>query len=127
MTEPGRVQLGRYGYLVLAVFFAICVLAQIYIAGMAVFIDPANWSLHKTFIHVFEPVLILLLVLSFIGRLPRSLKIAPIGLFLLISIQYATAYMYGSLVAAVHPVTAVVIFLVSGLAVKQTWAQIATG
>lgn len=31
------------------------------------------------------------------------------------------------LVAAVHPINAVMIFLVSGLAVKQTWAQIATG
>ncbi|RBI60313.1 hypothetical protein DMJ13_18425 [halophilic archaeon] len=126
MAEPGRVQLGRYGYLVLAVFFAICVIAQIYIAGMAVFIDPANWSLHETFVHAFEPMLILLLILAFIGRLSRSLKVAPIGLFLLITIQYATAAVYGSLVAAIHPVNAVVIFLVSALAVQQTWKQIST-
>ncbi|WP_114578531.1 DUF6220 domain-containing protein [Saliphagus sp. LR7] len=126
MVESGRVQLGRYGYLVLAVFFVICVLAQIYIAGMAIFIDPADWSLHETFVHTFEPMLIVLLVLAFIGRLPRSLKVAPIGLFLLITIQYATAAMYGSLVAAIHPVNAVVIFLVSALAVKRTWKQIST-
>lgn len=126
MAEPRRVQLGRYGYLVLAVFFVICVLMQIYIAGMAVFIDPANWSLHTTFVHAFEPMLIVLLVLAFIGRLSRSLKVAPIGLFLLIGIQYATAEMYGSLVAAIHPVNAVVIVLVSALIVKQTRKQIST-
>ncbi len=126
MAELERVQLERYGYLVLAVFFAICVLAQIYIAGMAVFIDPTNWSLHTTFVHAFEPMLILLLILAFISRLPRSLKVVPIGLSLLITIQYATAAMYGSLVAAIHPVNAVVIFLVSALAVRQTWKRIST-
>lgn len=126
MTESARIRLGRYGYLALAVFFIICAIAQIYIAGMAVFIDPANWSLHTTFVHAFVPMLMLLLVLAFIGRLPRSLKVAPIGLFLLITIQYATATMYGSLVAAIHPVNAVVIFLVSALAAKRTWEQIST-
>lgn len=126
MAEPKWVQLGRYGYLILASFFVICVLAQIYIAGMAVFVDPANWSLHTTFVHAFVPMLFILFVLALIGRLPRSLKVAPVGLFLLVAIQYMTAAMYGTLVAAIHPVNAVVIVLVSALAVQQTWKQIST-
>ncbi|WP_247004604.1 DUF6220 domain-containing protein [Halosolutus gelatinilyticus] len=126
MAEPMWVQLGRYGYLILAGFFVICVLVQIYIAGMAVFIDPSNWSLHTTFVHAFVPMLFILVVLALIGRLPRSLKVAPIGLFLLVAFQYMTAARYGSLVAAIHPVNAVVIFVVSALAVRRAWKSIPT-
>lgn len=58
-------------------------------------------------------------VFAFLGNLPRFLKLVPVGLFLLVSIQYATASAFGSAVAAIHPVNAVVIFLVALAAVAD--------
>ena len=116
-----RIRWARYGYLGLMGLFAVCVLVQMYVAGMAVFVDPANWTLHATFVHVFEPMLVPILVLGFLGDLPALLKAAPVGLFLLVSMQYATAALFGSMVAAVHPVNAVAIFLIAALASKRAW------
>lgn len=118
-----RVSWARYGYVLMGGIFAVCVLAQTYIAGMAVFVDPANWELHRTFVHLFEPLLVLLLGFAFAGKLPRRLKLVPVGLFLLLSVQYATASMFGSSVAALHPVNAVVIFVVTVVATKRAWSR----
>ena len=119
-----RILWARYGYLGLAGVFTLCVLVQVYIAGMAVFVDPSNWSLHATFVHVFEPLLVPMFICALLGRLSRLLKLAPVALFLLVSVQYATAILFGSMVAAFHPVNAVVILLVAALASKQTWSTI---
>ena len=126
MTLPRRIAWARYGYVLVGGAFAACVLVQVYIAGMAVFVDPANWSLHAGFVHAFEPLLLVLLALVLLGRLPRSLKLAPVGLFVLVSVQYATARAFGSMVAAVHPVNALAILLVALVATKRAWA-LATG
>ncbi|WP_313692161.1 DUF6220 domain-containing protein [Halorarum halobium] len=112
----------RLGYVLVAAVFTCCVLAQTYLAGIAVFVDPANWRLHAGFVHLFEPLLLVLLLLGLVGRLPRFPKLAPAGLFALVSAQYATASMSDSLVAAVHPVNAVLIVLVSALATGRAWS-----
>jgi mercuric ion transport protein len=124
VTAPRRVAWARYGYVLLAGVFAVCVLVQVYIAGMAVFVDPANWELHTTFVHLFELVPFFLFGLAFLGRLPRTLKLLPVGLYALVMVQYATAHLFGSLVAAIHPVNAIVIFGVALVAVKRAWASV---
>lgn len=126
MTLPRRVSWARYGYVLVGGVFAACVIVQVYVAGMAVFVDPGNWSLHAGFVHIFEPLLPILLALAFLGRLPRPLKLAPVGLFALLSVQYATASAFGSMVAAVHPVNALAILLVALLATRRAW-QFASG
>ncbi|MFC6763824.1 DUF6220 domain-containing protein [Natrinema soli] len=114
---------GRYGYCTLAGLFAACVLVQTYIAGMAIFVDPANWGLHRTFIHLFEIVPILMVLVAFLGRLSWPLRLFPIGLFALISVQYATAHAFGSMATAIHPVVAVVIFWLAVVATKRSWPR----
>ena len=124
MMGSRRIVWTRYGYLGLSGFFALLVLVQVYIAGMVVFVAPSNWTLHATFVHIFEPLLLPLFACAFLGQLPRSLKIASVALFLLVSVQYATASLFGSMVAAIHPVNAVVIFSVAVLATNRTWSII---
>lgn len=114
-----RIGAARYGYLVVATLFGAGVLVQVYIAGMAVFIDPENWELHTRFVSVIEPLPILLLVLAFLGQLPRRLKLSPVALFILMVVQYATASMFGSFVAAIHPVTALIMFVVAVMTVRE--------
>ena len=124
---PRRVSWARYGYALTAGVFAVCILAQAYIAGMAVFVDPANWAFHASFVHLFEPLLVVLLALAFLGRLSRSLKLAPVGLFLLLGVQYATAHQFGSMVAAIHPANAAVIFAVALAATRRAWSATVEG
>lgn len=120
-----RVRVARYGYLLFAGIFAVCVVVQVFIAGMAVFVDPTNWSLHMTFVHVFEFLLIPMLVLAFLGRLPRGQKWLVVGLWTMIGLQYATAEGFsGSVVAAVHPVNALVIFWLAVFTTRRAWHDV---
>lgn len=121
-----RVRVAQYGFLLLAGFFAICVVIQVFIAGMAVFVDPANWNMHMTFVHVFEFLLIPILILAFLGRLSRELKWLPVGFWTLIGLQYATAEGFSaSLVAAIHPVNALVIFWLAVFMTRRAWHEVA--
>lgn len=119
-----RIRWARYGYLALMVLFVAGVLLQVYVAGMAVFVDPSNWALHVGVVHLLEPLLVLLLLLGLLGDLPRRLQAAPVGLFLLVSVQYATANLPPSMVSAVHPVNALVIFSVAALAARRAWSVV---
>jgi putative tricarboxylic transport membrane protein len=121
---PTRVRLVRGGYVLFAGLFVVGVLIQVYIAGMAVFVNPARWNLHASFVHVIEWIPLVMLVLSFPGRLPRELKLLPVGLFVLIIVQYATALGFSdSLVAAIHPVNALVIFGVAVVTTRRAWRE----
>jgi hypothetical protein len=120
--SPARVRWARGGYVVVAGLFVVCVIIQVFIAGMAVFVDPANWSLHATFVHVFEFLPLIMLVLAFLGRLSRRLKLLPVVLFVLLIVQYATAIGFSdSVVAAFHPVNALVIFGIAAMTTRQAW------
>lgn len=119
--HSARIRWTRIGFILFGGIFTICVAIQVFIAGMAVFVDPANWGLHRTFIHVFEILPIIMLALAFVGQMSRSLKLLPVGLWILIMAQYATANMFGSLVAAIHPVNALVIFWIAIIATRRAW------
>lgn len=113
-----RVRWSRRGYTLFSGAFVIGVLIQVYLAGMAVFIDPTYWGLHTTFVHILELSPIIMFIFAFLGRFSREMKLLPVGLFALIFVQYATAITFtGSMVAALHPVNALVMF---GLAVSST-------
>ncbi|MCO8243079.1 DUF6220 domain-containing protein [Haladaptatus sp. AB643] len=124
-TVSRRTRWVRYSYVGLLALFAVCVVVQIYIAGMAVFIDPANWGMHMGFVHAFELLPLLMLVVAFLGGLPRTFKAIPVVLSVLISVQYATAHLYGSYVAAIHPVNGMVILGVAVDGTKRAWSQVA--
>jgi Family of unknown function (DUF6220) len=104
-----------YAFLGLAVVFALCVAAQVFIAGLAVFVTPVHWAQHTAFVHIFEFVPLLMLVVSAVGRLPVRLRWHSAALFALVYAQYFTANIGGlvPLVAALHPVVALVIFWLS--------------
>lgn len=100
------------GYVALGWVFVACIALQVFFAGLGIFVDSANWARHASFIHTFEMLPLLMLLLAFVGRLPRGrwLYWTPVGLWGLIAVQYATAHMGGSVVAALHPVSAMVLF-----------------
>lgn len=110
-ATPSRDKKVRLIFAIIAWLFAVCVIVQVFIAGMAIFIDADHWRLHVHFIHIFEWLPIIMFILTFIGSIPSALRWQSLGLFALIFIQYATANM-GSVgvLPAFHTVIALIMF-----------------
>lgn len=113
------VRLARICYALLSSVFVVCVLIQVFFAGVGAF--GANWSWHLAFVHLLEPLPLLMTPVAFVGRLPYGLRLLPLGLLVLIGAQYAFA---NSAVpaAAFHPVNALLIFWVSLHVARRAWA-----
>ncbi len=114
------VRSARWGYLALAWVFAGCVAAQVFLAGMAIFVDSARWGWHTSFIHAFEGLPLVMLVAAFLGRLPAALRWLTGALIALIWAQYATANI-GGLPEAFHPVSGFVIFWIAVHLGQRAW------
>lgn len=106
----------RLAYAALAWVLVACVVIQVLLAGMGVFVSPARYSWHTGFVHVFEGLPILMVILSFSGRMPRRVSGLTVGMFVLIELQYLFIGLGESVnlnLAALHPVNALLIFWLS--------------
>ncbi|CAG7658713.1 DUF6220 domain-containing protein [Paenibacillus allorhizosphaerae] len=101
----------RFIFLFVAGLFVVCVTAQIFIAGMAIFTDSSYWHSHIVFVRIFELFPILMLILAFVGKLPVFLRWMSVLILVMIFAQYFTANFEGA--GALHPVIAAVLFWVS--------------
>ncbi|MBD2868117.1 hypothetical protein IDH41_05995 [Paenibacillus sp. IB182493] len=101
----------RGAFRILAWLFVACVVAQTFIAGMALFGDPAAWKSHTTFVHLFEYLPFFMLISSFAGSMRVRLRWLSGALLALIFVQYATANIPEA--GAVHPVLALLLFWLS--------------
>jgi peptidoglycan/LPS O-acetylase OafA/YrhL len=99
----------RRSYTLLSWVLLACVIVQILIAGLGVFVSSDYWAMHRTFVHVFELIPVLLFILSFPARLRGVPRWLPVVSFVLIALQYATVASRPSYLAALHPVNAVLL------------------
>ena len=109
-------KIAEIGYFVLGIIFLICIVVQTFLAGLSVFVNPAHWANHSTFVHFFGLyVPLLMLILAFIGRLPNWAKWQSALLVVLIFTMYFTANITAvfPMAAAAHPVIAVLLFWIS--------------
>lgn len=99
-------------YILLAWVLVLCVAYQVFLAGLAVFDNPLNWGRHVAFVHVFELIPVLMLILAAVARLPKGrwYYMGPVLLYFLIGLQYAFVALRGTAVAALHTVNALLIF-----------------
>ncbi|WP_077324372.1 DUF6220 domain-containing protein [Virgibacillus siamensis] len=97
----------------LALLFFLGIIIQVFLAGIALFMDIGKWHYHTTFIHYVEFIPLVMLVISFFGGIPTKFRWQCAGLYLLIVIQYITANLAGSVpyLAAFHPIVALLLFL----------------
>ncbi|WP_152392969.1 DUF6220 domain-containing protein [Paenibacillus guangzhouensis] len=105
-----------FSLLALAMF--ICIVVQVYLAGMALFGNPEAWNWHRTFVHMFEYISVILFFLGIFGKLSRWMIWGSLGLFLLFNIQYYTAH---GIAGALHPVLALVLFWGSLALVRSSY------
>jgi hypothetical protein len=115
------VQLARTGYAVLSSVFVVCVLVQVFFAGMGAF--GADWSYHVSFVHFLEPLPLLMVPVAFVGRLSWGLRLLPLALVVLIGAQYAFANAAVP-AAALHPVNALLILLIGLLLARSGWSAV---
>ncbi|MGO4789270.1 DUF6220 domain-containing protein [Paenibacillus sp. 2KB_20] len=106
-TEPSRVRICRLAYFTLSWVLMICIVVQVFLAGVALFDHSEAWKWHRTFVHMFEYISIILFTLGIIGKLSRKLTWGSLGLFALFNIQYYTAH---GIAGALHPVLALALF-----------------
>lgn len=107
------VRVSGFLFMAAACALLLCVVVQVFLAGMAIFVHPRYWAQHTTFVHYFELLPLLMLLLAFAGRLPRRLAWHSFGLYVMIFLQYffANIRMQLPFIAALHPVMALLIFL----------------
>jgi hypothetical protein len=122
-----RMKVGRVLYLILGLLFAFGVILQVMLAGMALFFESINWIRHVTVIHLFGfNVPILMLITTFVGKMPRWAYWQVFGVLILVFLMYFTANIKGALpiVAALHPVIAMILFMFSLWIVFAAWKLI---
>jgi len=123
--EKGRAS--RYAFAVLATIFAVSVGVQVLLAGLATFVDAANWARHTSFVHIIEFVPLVMLALAFAGKLPTRMRRQSFGLFFMIILMYLTANVAATapVVSAFHPVIALAMFALAQKLVRESWRLVA--
>lgn len=108
--SPAPGHRARRAYQVVAWLLVGCVAAQVFFAGMAIFVNPERWSWHTSFVHAFELLPLIMLVLAFVGHMPGRIRWMTAALWFLIFVQYALVAMRPRWGAALHPVNGLAIF-----------------
>jgi hypothetical protein len=107
-----RIRMVRFVYGVLAAGYLLCVILQVFFAGLGIFVNSNDLGLHRTFANYFEFASIIMFLLSFAGRIKGSLRWLTLGLFGLTSLQHMTIQFSGFL-PAIHTVDALLLFWIS--------------
>ncbi|MDQ2935384.1 MAG: DUF6220 domain-containing protein [Chloroflexota bacterium] len=105
----------RTAYLVLAWLFVACLVVQVFLAGMGVFVGAENFATHRDFGYTFGLLTLILIALAVIGRLGRRmiwLSVLVLALFFLQSV-FVSLRETAPLVAALHPVNGFLILWLS--------------
>ncbi|MEW9700421.1 DUF6220 domain-containing protein [Paenibacillus sp. SI8] len=106
----------------LAWIFAISILIQVLLAGLALFGDAIPWSSHASFARYFSILPVLMLAASFIAKSPASLRIQIIALIGMIVLMFVTAIFSSKIgfLSALHPVIAVFLFFRTMAIIRQS-------
>lgn len=108
----------------LARIFALFIVAQVFLAGLATFVN-SNWTAHTNFARLFIVVPILMILLSFIARLPVIYRTKSFQLLVMVIMMFVTAKLSSVIgwLSALHPVIALGMFWITMTLARQTAAQ----
>jgi Family of unknown function (DUF6220) len=103
----------RIIYLIIAWLFPVAILVQVLFVGLSLFTGQAYWDAHITLGHSIGILPILLVILGYLGRLPRATKVLTwlsLGIYLVQAEVFAAIRATVPLFAAFHPVLALLLF-----------------
>jgi len=106
-----------------AALFVVCVVIQVFLAGLGVFESPAAFVTHREFGYLFGWLTLVMLVLALVGRAPRPITGAVVLLLALFALQSVLVVLRTDLpaVAALHPVNGFAILGLGGWTTRAAW------
>lgn len=117
-----RLALSRYAYVVTAWLFAAGILIQVFLIGLSFLGGQPSLQTHTGLGHGLAVAPLVMIVAAYTGRLPHPLKLSTwIALVVYILLADVVIFMRGSapIIAALHPVLAVILFgTVGSLAIR---------
>lgn len=119
-----RLSVARYGYAGAAWLFAAGILSQVFLIGLSLLGGQPSWQTHIGLGHGLAIAPLLMIVCAYLGRLPRPMKpLTWLALVVYVLLADVVIFLRGSLplVAALHPVLAVLLFGVVGFLAVQAW------
>jgi hypothetical protein len=101
---------------------------QVFFAGMFVFVGASNIELHRNMAHVIGALTALLIIAAFVGRVPQKrLVFGVLGLLVVQGMLVHMGQWFGlTMIAALHPVNALVLTYASFTLAKRSnayWAE----
>jgi len=103
----------RMLYVIDAWLLPVAILVQVFFVGLSLFTGQAFWSIHITLGHFLALLPLLLVCLSYLGQLPspeKRLAWLVLGVYLIQAEVFAAIRADVPLLAAFHPVLALVLF-----------------
>jgi hypothetical protein len=106
-------EFARVAYLVAAWLFVLCVLVQLFLAGLGVFGGAQNFATHRDFAYIFGWLALVMVVVGLVGRLPRRMTVGALVLLGLMALQsvFVAFRTQRPELAALHPVNGGLILL----------------
>lgn len=117
-------RISRYVYLAAAWLFVAGVMAQVFLAGMAVVAMALSWEPHIGLGHTLAGPLLVMLVSMYLGRLPRSMKWLTwllFGAYVLQADVLIFLRFTAPVLSAFHPVMALVDFALGLTLARRAW------
>ncbi len=119
-----RVRFSRYAYTAVAWLFVGGILTQVFLIGLTFLGGRPNLPTHAGLGHGLAIAPLLMVVFAYTGRLPRPTKpFTWLALVIYVLMADVVIFMRGSvpIIAALHPVLAVILFGVTGFLAVRAW------
>jgi hypothetical protein len=119
----------RWAYLVLAWLYVAAIVVQVLLIGLNLFAGEPTRETHIGFGHMIGLLPILMLIIAFAGRMPGPAKWlagAQLGLFVLQAEVFAAIRGILPVLAAFHPVLAMIVFAVAVYVARRAagWVRV---
>jgi len=120
-------RISRFVYLFAAWLFVVGVTVQVFLAGMSVVAQRMGWDTHRGLGHGLAFPLLVMLVTLYLGRLPGSMKWLTwllFGVYVLQSDVVIFLRLQAPVIAALHPVLALVDFALGLALARRAWLPV---
>ena len=119
-----RLRLSRYAYAAAAWLFVAGILTQVFLVGLSLLGGQSGWQTHIGLGHSLSILMLLMVVFAYTGRMPRPMKpFTWLNLAIYGLLADVVIFLRGSapIIAALHPVLAVLLFGIAGFLAMRAW------
>lgn len=119
-----RLKLSRYVYAAVTWLFVAAILTQVFLIGLTLLAGRPSLQTHIGLGHGLVVAPLLMVVLAYAGRLPRPMKPFTwlvLGIYVLLADVVIFMRESAPIIAALHPVLAVLLFALVGFLAIRSW------